>query len=51
LQANGSQGQGLQDGGFAGVIGTNEYHGVPQGNFHVLEVLEIAGFQFGEQAI
>ncbi|MDE2673721.1 MAG: hypothetical protein OXH65_01275 [Paracoccaceae bacterium] len=48
LQADGSQGQGLQDGGFAGVVGTNEHHGIPQGNLHILEALEIAGSQFGE---
>lgn len=48
LQANGPQGQRLQDGGFAGVVGANEHHGIPQGNLHVLEALEITGFQLGE---
>ena len=48
LQTNGPQDQRLQDGGFAGVVGANEHHGIPQGNLHVLKVLEIAGFSLGE---
>jgi len=41
----------LQDSGFAEVVGANEHHRIPQVDLNVLKALEIAGFQFGEQAI